>query len=89
MADHVQSEMLHKKTLSIDFNDIGNSVELVEKMLNEILLVNENKYWVVRNKYCQFVTTINFKSLSSIVGCDKGQLYRVRAKTNKKKIQFY
>lgn len=74
---HLQSQAVNKQKLSIEFEDIDFPMQLLEKILQEVLLVNDNKYWLVRNKYCQLIATINFESLYAIVGRDQGRSYKV------------
>lgn len=57
--------------------DIPNTISLLEEILDKLSLVFENKYWVIQNKYCQFVASINYDALDDVFGRDKGQVYKV------------
>lgn len=77
-----KSEAINKQKLSIEFEDIDFPIQLLEKILQIVLLVNENKYWLVQNKYCQLIATIDFESLYAIVGPDQGLSYKVNFEEN-------
>lgn len=63
--------------LPMDCGKLLSPIQLFEEILEKLSLVFENKYWVVQNKYCHFVATINYNAIDQIVGQDKGQLYKV------------
>lgn len=61
----------------IEYCNIMSSISLLEEILDKLPLVFENKYWVIQNKYCRFVATINYQALEEIFGLDKGREYKV------------
>lgn len=63
--------------LPTDCGELLTPIQLFEEILEKLSLVFENKYWVVQNKYCRFVATINYNAVYEIVGIDKGEVYKV------------
>lgn len=63
--------------LPIEYCSIASPISLLEEILDKLSLVFENKYWVIQNKYCHFVATINYDAFENIFGRDKGQAYKV------------
>lgn len=53
------------------------SSNAVEYILEELLLVYNNKYWVVRNKYCEFASKLNYSQLKLALGEDMGEYFEV------------
>lgn len=80
----MQPIISHTDDLSIEFCSIASPISLLTEILDKLTLVFENKYWVIQNKYCHFVATINYDALETIFGQDKGQAYKV----SQYKIQF-
>lgn len=69
--------------LPMECGELLSPIRLFEEILEKLSLVFENKYWVVQNKYCHFVATINYNAIDKIVGQDKGLLYKVIFKLQK------
>lgn len=63
--------------LPIECSHFSSPISLLKCILDKLLVVFENKYWVIQNKYSHFVATINYDALDDIFGADKGQAYRV------------
>lgn len=63
--------------LPSECSQILSPIQLFDEILTKLSLVYENKYWVVQNKYCRFVATINYDAVDEIIGRDKGQVYKV------------
>lgn len=74
MQQHNSAQSLE---LSLDFLDIKCPLQLLHAIFDRILLVFDNKYWVVQNKYCRFVAVINYDSLCDIIGRDQSDVYKV------------
>lgn len=64
--------------LSLDCIAFNDAIQLLHRIFDTILLVFDNKYWVVQNKYCRFIATINYGALNQIIGCDSTDAYKVR-----------
>lgn len=62
----------------IEYSRVASAISLLEEILDKLPLVFENKYWVIQNKYCHFVATINYDALENIFGQVKGHVYKVR-----------
>ncbi|XP_031632927.1 huntingtin [Contarinia nasturtii] len=60
----------------IEYCHISTSISLLEEILDKLPLVFENKYWVIQNKYCRFIATINYDAIEEIFGLDKGREYK-------------
>lgn len=65
-----------KEVASMDFNYIRR-VNLLETIFEKVMSVFENKYWVVQNRYCTFVTSMNFDGAVVIMGREKSDEYKV------------
>lgn len=65
------------ETTPIQYQCIRSPIELLEEILDTLPLVFKNKYWVIQNKYCHFIASINYDAIEKIIGCDKGQVYKV------------
>lgn len=63
--------------IPIEYKCISSPTQLLEQLLERLSLVFENKYWVIQNKYCHFIATINYDALDIIFGMDKGLVYKV------------
>lgn len=63
--------------LPIECSRFSSPISLLNCILDKLLIVFENKYWVIQNKYSHFVAIINYDALDNILGEDKGQAYRV------------
>lgn len=63
--------------LSLECIEYNDAIQLLHRILDTILLVFDNKYWVVQNKYCRFIATINYGALNEIIGCDSTDAYKV------------
>lgn len=68
--------------LPTEYNQILSPIQLFEEILEKLSLVFENKYWVVQNKYCRFIATINYSAVEEIIGRDKGLVFKVTQITN-------
>lgn len=62
---------------SIEYMCINSPTQLLQDILEKLTLVFDNKYWVIQNKYCHFIATINYDALHQIVGQDKAHVYKV------------
>lgn len=49
----------------------------IQNIIDELLFVYENKYWVVQCKYCDLITKINCEHIKFIYNWDIGYLYEV------------
>lgn len=49
----------------------------IENIIDELLLVYENKYWVVQCKYCDLISKLDFDRIKLVIGHDQAQLYEV------------
>lgn len=49
----------------------------IENIIDELMLVFGNKYWVVQCKYCDLISKLDFERLQLIYGVDRAQLYEV------------
>lgn len=52
-------------------------IQLLEEIFEQLPLVFENRYWVIQNRYCHFVATINYNAVEKIFGRDKALTYKV------------
>lgn len=52
--------------------------ERIQMIMNHLLLVFCNKYWLVQCKYCDVVVKINFRNLKKSIGLSKTEIYQVR-----------
>lgn len=68
--------------IPIEYKCISSPTQLLEELLDRLPLVFENKYWVIQNKYCHFIATINYDALETIFGRDKGLVYKVIVSQN-------
>lgn len=48
----------------------------IERLLNRLLLVFCNKYWLVQCKYCDVITKIDFELLRCALGVDGAEVYQ-------------
>ena len=49
----------------------------IENVLNKLLMISYNKYWLVQCKYCDVITKINIEMLGSIIAADQADSYEV------------
>lgn len=49
----------------------------IENIIDELMLVFSNKYWVVQCKYCDLISKLDFERLQLIYGVDRAQIYEV------------
>lgn len=49
----------------------------IEDVLNQLLMVSYNKYWLVQCKFVDVITKINFELLASIIGNDRANMFEV------------
>lgn len=50
----------------------------IQKLVDQLLLVFCNKYWLVQCKYCDVISKIDLKLLREIIGSEKTEVYQVR-----------
>lgn len=74
--ESVSSSEEMSSIVKIDFNNRRRST-MLELIFENLLSVFENKYWVVQNKYCRFVTALNFDAINAIIGDEKGDEFKV------------
>lgn len=67
-------------TLTLECIAFDGPIQLLHKIFDTLLLVFDNKYWVVQKRYCRFIATIDYGALSEIIGCDSTEAYRVSEK---------
>lgn len=48
----------------------------LEKVIDRLLLVFDNKYWVVQCKYCDLISKLDFDNYRSIYG-ERSQVHKV------------
>lgn len=72
----------------IECKHITTPIQLLEEIFEQLPLVFENRYWVLQNKYCHFIASINFNAIEKIFGHDKAQTYKVIGSTKTKKNIF-
>lgn len=63
--------------LPIEYEHFESPVHVLEQIFEKLNLVSENKYWLIRNKYCQLVATINYDALEETLGHDKAHVIKV------------
>lgn len=68
--------------LSLDCAHFADAHQLLHKIFSTILLVFDNKYWVVQNKYCRFIATIDYRALGEVIGLDAAEAYEVSEPSN-------
>lgn len=56
-------------------DNYGNTT--IENVIDALMLVYENKYWVVQSKYCDLISKLDFENIKLIYGYDRGQLFEV------------
>jgi hypothetical protein len=49
----------------------------IENVLNKLLMISYNKYWLVQCKYCDVITKIDIEMLGGIIGADRADSYEV------------
>lgn len=62
---------------TIECKCITSPIQLLEDIFEQLPLVFENKYWVLQNRYCHFIATINYSAVERIFGHDKAQTHKV------------
>lgn len=72
--------------LPIEYKCITSPIQLLEDILDQLPLVFENKYWVIQNKYCHFIATMNYDALEKVLGQDKELVYKV---SNRSRIKYH
>lgn len=61
----------------LSLNDTSaSSHRIIELILDEILLVHNNKYWVVQNSYADFIAKLDFNGMHAITNIDVADDYR-------------
>lgn len=60
-------------------NDDDHSIYTMEKVIDKLLLVFDNKYWVVQCRYCDLISKLDFDSYRSVYG-DRSQVHKVMLK---------
>lgn len=69
-----------RKLLSL--NDSVSSYRLIEHILDTVLFVHHNKYWVVQSSYADFIAKIDFIGLSEVTSADVADNYREQFLSN-------
>lgn len=68
-----ESDAAHKL---LSLNESISSCRIIERILDSILFVHDNKYWVVQNSYADFVAKLDFDGLRSATCVDIADNYR-------------
>lgn len=76
-GDICMQPILCDDTPLIESACIESPIQLLQHVFDKLALVFENRYWIVQNKYCHFVATINYNALEQIFGRDKAMVYKV------------
>lgn len=60
----------------LSLNDTVSSHRIVERILDDILFVYNNKYWVVQNSYADFIAKLDFDGLPAAITADIADNYQ-------------
>lgn len=60
----------------LSLNESISSNRIIERILDNILFVHDNKYWVVQNSYADFIAKLDFDGLRSATCFDIADNYR-------------
>lgn len=60
-----------------DLNAVPTNVLRIDEMLDELLIVGNNRNWVVQSKYCELVANIDFTEIRKFMGDEFGYYYEV------------
>lgn len=63
-----------RKILPLD--ELASSHQFIERILDKISFVHNNKYWVVQNSYADFIAKLDFEGLRSATNADVADEYR-------------
>lgn len=60
----------------LSLNDSASSHRIIERILDEVLFVHNNKYWVVQNSYADFIAKLDFNGLRTMTNIDVADDFR-------------